>query len=137
MTLIEFFVSDMARSIRYYEALGLHVREHRGEWVQMARDDSLLVLHDDAHVAAGPHYFTEHIGQRPRGTGVEVVFEVLDVDAAYADAQAGGIQIVKPLQDRPWHARDFRIADPDGYFVRFTSPLLADHLDRPPEDSKQ
>jgi hypothetical protein len=44
---------------------------------------------------------------------------------------------VKPLQDRPWHARDFRIADPDGYFVRFTSPLLADHLDRPPEDSKQ
>lgn len=137
MTLIEFFVSDMERSIRYYEALGLHVREHRGEWVQMARDDSLLVLHDDAHVAAGPHYFTEHIGQRPRGTGVEVVFEVLDVDAAYADAKGGGIQIVKPLQDRPWHARDFRIADPDGYFVRFTSPLLADHLDRPPEDSKQ
>jgi lactoylglutathione lyase len=137
MTLIEFFVSDMKRSIGYYEALGLRVRENRGEWVQMARDDSLLVLHDDAHVAAGPHYFTEDIGHRPRGTGVEVVFEVLDVDAAYADAQAGGIQIVKPLQDRPWHARDFRIADPDGYFVRFTSPLLADHLDRPSEDSKK
>jgi len=128
MTLIEFFVSDLERSIRYYEDLGLHVRERRGEWVQMVRDDSLLVLHDDAHVAAGPHYFTEQIGRRPRGIGVEVVFEVLDIDAAYADAQAHGIQIVKPLQDRPWHARDFRIADPDGYFVRFTSPLLADHL---------
>jgi catechol 2,3-dioxygenase-like lactoylglutathione lyase family enzyme len=36
MTLIEFFVSDMERSIGYYEALGLRVRENRGEWVQMA-----------------------------------------------------------------------------------------------------
>jgi hypothetical protein len=30
---------------------------------------------------------------------------------------------VKPIQDREWGARDFRVADPDGYFVRLTSPL--------------
>lgn len=128
MTFIELFVSDVKRSIHYYEALGLSVRIDRGEWVQLVRDDSLLILHEDTRVAAGPHYFTEHIARRPRGVGVEVVFEVQDVDSAYLQAQAAGAQIVKPLQDRPWNARDFRVADPDGYFVRFTSPLLADHL---------
>jgi hypothetical protein len=30
---------------------------------------------------------------------------------------------VKPIQDRTWKARDFRLADPDGYFIRITSPL--------------
>jgi catechol 2,3-dioxygenase-like lactoylglutathione lyase family enzyme len=128
MTLVEFFVSDLDRSIAFYEALGLQVRERRGEWVQLVLDDSLLVLHDDSHVVAGPHYFTEQIGRKPRGTGIEVVFEVRDVDGAYAAAQATNATIARPLMDRPWHARDFRIADPDGYFVRFTTPLTADHL---------
>jgi uncharacterized glyoxalase superfamily protein PhnB len=48
---------------------------------------------------------------------------VADVDAAYAAAQAAGLRIVKPIQDRDWQARDFRLADPDGFFLRITSPL--------------
>jgi uncharacterized glyoxalase superfamily protein PhnB len=52
-----------------------------------------------------------------------VVVEVADVDAVYAAAKAAGLQIVKDIQNRPWKARDFRLADPDGYFIRITSPL--------------
>jgi uncharacterized glyoxalase superfamily protein PhnB len=48
---------------------------------------------------------------------------VADVDAVYATVQAAGLRIVKPIQDRDWKARDFRLADPDGFFVRITSPL--------------
>jgi lactoylglutathione lyase len=129
MTLIEIFVSDVERSIGFYEALGFRVRRRWGDWVQLVRDESLLTLQGDTHAVAGPHYFTEHLARRPRGVGVEVVIEVDDVDSLYSGVDTQGIEIVKPLQERPWKARDFRVADPDGYFIRFTSPLPAEHLD--------
>ena len=54
---------------------------------------------------------------------MEVSIQVDDVDAMYATVLAAGLNVVKPIQDRTWRARDFRVADPDGYFVRITSPL--------------
>ena len=129
MTTVELFVSDVERSIAFYEGLGLHVRRRWETWVQLVRGDSIIVLQGDAHAVEGPHYFTPNIGRKPRGTGVEIVFEVDDVDATYAAAEAHGVDIVKPIRDREWKARDFRIADPDGYFVRFTSVLKREHID--------
>jgi lactoylglutathione lyase len=120
---VEFFVSDVERSIAFYEALGFRVLKRWEDWLILERDGVKLTLQGDAHAVAGPHYFTPDIGRRPRGTGVEVAVQVDDVDALYAVAQAKGLNIVKPIQDRDWGARDFRVADPDGYFVRFTSPL--------------
>ena len=120
---VELFVSDVERSIGFYEALGFRVAKRWRDWLILERDGVKLTLQGDSHAVAGPHYFTPDIGRRPRGTGVEIVVQVDDVDALYADAQAGGLNVVKPIQDRDWGARDFRVADPDGYFVRFTSPL--------------
>ena len=54
-------------------------------------------------------------------------FSKSSVDAVYSDAQAHGANIVRPIMDREWKARDFRVADPDGYFVRFTTPLPSMH----------
>lgn len=120
---VELFVSDVERSIAFYEALGFGVLKRWRDWLIMERDGVKLTLQGDSHAVAGPHYFTPHIGRQPRGTGVEIVVQVDDVDALYADALAKGLNVVKPIQDRDWGARDFRVADPDGYFVRFTSPL--------------
>jgi lactoylglutathione lyase len=120
---VEFFVSDVERSIEFYAHLGFHVARRYEEWVLLRRGETKLGLQGDAHAVAGPHYFTPDIGRSPRGTGVEVSVQVDDVDAVYAQVLAAGLNVVKPIQDRPWRARDFRIADPDGYFVRITSPL--------------
>jgi lactoylglutathione lyase len=127
MTFVEIFVSDVDRTVAFYETLGLRVVRRWQDWVQLRLGDSLLTLQGDAHAVAGPHYFTPNIGRKPRGTGVEITFEVDDVDAVYALAQSGGVNIVKPIQDREWKARDFRVADPDGYFVRFTTRLHGEH----------
>lgn len=120
---VELFVSDVERSISFYEALGFQVAKRWRDWLILERDGVKLTLQGDSHAVAGPHYFTPNIGRHPRGTGVEIVVQVDDVDALYADAQASGLNVVKPIQNRDWGARDFRVADPDGYFVRFTSPL--------------
>jgi len=53
--------------------------------------------------------------------GVEIVLEVDDVEGWHARVGASGYPILESLQDRPWGLRDFRIADPDGYYLRITS----------------
>ena len=123
MTSVELFVSDVDRSVAFYEALGFTVRRRWEDWVSMERDGARLVLQGDRHAVAGGHYFTPEIGRFPRGTGVEIVVEVEDVDAVHDRAGQLDGAVVKAIQDRPWGARDFRVADPDGYFIRFTSPL--------------
>ena len=44
-----------------------------------------------------------------------------DVDALHRRVLASGYPVFEPLQERPWGLRDFRIVDPDGYFLRITS----------------
>ncbi len=120
---VEFFVRDVERSIAFYKALGFDVVRRIEDFANLRRGDIRLSLQGDAHAVAGPHYFTPHIRRSPRGTGVEVSIQVADVDAEYIRAKTAGLNIVKAIQDRPWSARDFRVADPDGYFLRITSPL--------------
>jgi lactoylglutathione lyase len=120
---VELFVRDVDRSIDFYAVLGFHVAKRFEDWILLRRGETRLGLQGDAHAVAGPHYFTPDIGRSPRGTGVEVSIQVDDVDAAYATVLAAGLNVVKPIQDRDWRARDFRVADPDGYFIRITSPL--------------
>jgi lactoylglutathione lyase len=120
---VEFFVRDVDRSIAFYRSLGFDIAKRYENWILMRRGDIKLTLQGDAHAVEGPHYFTPNIGTFPRGTGVEVSIQVTDVDAEYIRAKTAGLNIVKSIQDRPWQARDFRLADPDGYFLRITSPL--------------
>jgi catechol 2,3-dioxygenase-like lactoylglutathione lyase family enzyme len=126
VTRVELFVSDLVRSRAWYEALGFRPVRGFEDWQMLALGDNLLDLQGDAHAVEGPHYFTPEIGRWPRGTGVEVSIEVEDVDELFERAKGLGVDVVKPLQDRPWGARDFRVADPDGYFLRFTTPLRSE-----------
>jgi len=123
VTGVELHVADVEASIRFYEALGFRVARRWEDWVRLDRDGAELVLQGDAYVRGNEHYFTPFLDRSPRGVGVEVTVEVDDVDAVHAAAAAAGLRIVKPIHDRAWKARDFRLADPDGFFIRITSPL--------------
>lgn len=92
------------------------------DWAQLDRDGARLTLQGDAYARSHPHYFTGLL-DGPRGVGVEIAIEVSDIDALAE--LVGGLDgvMVKSMQQRTWGARDFRIADPDGYFIRFTTPL--------------
>jgi catechol 2,3-dioxygenase-like lactoylglutathione lyase family enzyme len=126
-TRVEFFVSDPGRSIAFYEQLGFRVLRSGWGYTQLDRDGARLGLQDDAYARDHPHYFSEHLDRFPRGVGVEVSVDVPDEDALralHATASEMGC-VVREIVNRPWGAVDFRIADPDGYFVRFTTPLSA------------
>jgi len=66
-------------------------------------------------------YFGREIATLRRGLGVEIVIEVDDVEGFHDRVAYSGHRIHEPLQDRPWGLRDFRISDPDGYYLRITS----------------
>jgi uncharacterized glyoxalase superfamily protein PhnB len=57
-----------------------------------------------------------------RGLGVEIVLEVDDVKSFFEKVKASGYKgVLSPLQQRAWGMTDFRVADPDGYYLRVTS----------------
>jgi lactoylglutathione lyase len=51
---------------------------------------------------------------------VEIVIEVENVDSALQAVLRAGVREVEPLRERPWGLPDFRIVDPDGYYLRIT-----------------
>jgi uncharacterized glyoxalase superfamily protein PhnB len=54
-------------------------------------------------------------------TGVEFVVEVADLQAARDRIIAAGGELEADLQTRPWGLDDFRLFDPDGHYLRFTT----------------
>jgi uncharacterized glyoxalase superfamily protein PhnB len=66
--------------------------------------------------------FTRHRLKGAKGTGVDIVLELDDLDALrtlYEGCQRRGM-FSEPLQLRPWGLYDFRLTDPDGYYLRIT-----------------
>lgn len=55
--------------------------------------------------------------EEPR-PGAVCCVRVDDVDALYAIYVERGVQIVEPLETKPWRMREFTIEDPNGHFFR-------------------
>lgn len=51
----------------------------------------------------------------------EIVIEVDDLHALYERIVGQGIDLTEDLRKRDWGLIDFRVTDPDGYYLRFTS----------------
>ena len=44
-----------------------------------------------------------------------------DIENYFAAVDGAGWPVLSPLTTRPWGLTDFRLADPDGYYLRLTS----------------
>lgn len=122
----ELFVSDLEASIRFYETvLGFVATGARNgnDYVPLSNGNATIGLQQFAALAPEHHF--RRIGNGvPMGVGVELVFEVDDVEAAYnraletAEGLGGSTELIN---DRPWGRRDFRVIDPDGYYLRVST----------------
>jgi catechol 2,3-dioxygenase-like lactoylglutathione lyase family enzyme len=126
----ELDVSDLDRSLTVYlEVLGFrcHVRRPEERFAYLIREGAHLMLEE----ARGPgrRFHTAPL-EYPFGRGVNLQIEVSNVDALYANVQKSDMTILIPLEER-WYRHDqmelgnrqFVMADPDGYLLRFFSNL--------------
>ena len=113
-------VKDLEASAGWYQtALGFqHVFTMPGlvhlRWAKYAD----LLLRASQQPAAGA-----------KGVGIALNYAVTDggLDALAERARKAGAIFIQEPGDRPWNARDFTVADPDGFALTFTmGPLKRD-----------
>lgn len=119
---MELFVEDMDRSIAFYhDVLGFGLLRRDEGYASVRRGDVTFGIGPIAKLPDVGGYFTRPRLAKGRGLGVEIVLEVEDIAAEYERVLATGHPVGEPLQDRPWGLTDFRLTDPDGYYLRVTS----------------
>ncbi|REK17728.1 MAG: glyoxalase/bleomycin resistance/extradiol dioxygenase family protein [Planctomycetota bacterium] len=119
---LELFVSDMQQSIDFYtNVLGFEQQKGQPNCVPV-RSGSVLIALGPAAGLPPKHHFNPEVQNCRRGLGVEIVLEVDNVQAFFDEVNATGYKrILSPLRQHPWGLTDFRVADPDGYYLRITS----------------
>jgi len=123
---VEICVSDFEQSITWFEqVLGFRVvAREANEYAELSRGETFIQLAgDDA-----PYWETERPRLLPpgqRGSGVEIVLLVENVDVVYRQAQQANADIVRSLADYPWHMRQFWVRHPDGYLIRPAQRILS------------
>ena len=103
---------DMARSVRFYRALGfgLHYGGEDEAFTSFSVGTSYLNV-----CACDPDRELSWWGR--------VIFHVSDVDAVYRRAIEHGLSPQFAPRDASWGERYFHITDPDGHELSFARPL--------------
>lgn len=105
---------DMARAVRFYEALGFE-RLYGGE-------ESTFTSYK---VGGGYLNLTAQPAERRWQWWGRVIFHVSDVDAFYRRALDAGFASEVPPRDAEWGERYFHLIDPDGHELSFARPSKA------------
>jgi lactoylglutathione lyase len=119
---VEFFVADLKRSRAFYiEALGMKVTNETAGYIELVLGQAQINLCLIGAIRHG-HFLSKMIDS-PVGSRTEFCFEVEDIEASYDKAVKAGAQILEPIRKMPWGRTDFRLADPDGAYLRITTTV--------------
>ncbi len=145
-------VSDMQASFEWFESIGWQIGFQWGEPVgfgsvcqsnDQSSDQNNDQSNDQSNDQGGCEIFLCLNGQGGRGKGsntstfgdgsdesadkgVWMSLWVDDVDAAFAQCSAAGIEITFPPTDMPWNVREMNIRHPDGHVFRVGHILSID-----------
>ncbi len=111
---VEILVSDLERSLPFYESLGFKRGTTHDRFVILTWEEHELFLEERSDLA------TSSAAGYPRAN-VRVM--VRDVNAAWERALAQGAPVAQSIGDRAYGLRDFTVVDPDGFGVRFATRL--------------
>lgn len=118
---LELFVNDLEKSAEFYtKVLGFERATSQPDYIPVRSGNVVLGL-GRARDLSGRHYFNPELQKSRRGLGTEIVLEVDDIKSLFEKVKASGHPILAGLRRQSWGATDFRIADPDGYYLRITS----------------
>lgn len=118
---------DPEASLAFYrDVLGFEVRNDVGagamRWITVgppAQPQTSVVLHPPAADPGITDDERRTIAElMAKGSYASIVLGTSDVDAAFAQVQAGGAEVVQEPMDQPYGTRDCAFRDPAGNMVR-------------------
>src|SRR5919201_1959232 len=118
----EIVVRDIRRSTEFYRRLGFELLRDGGDFVELTWEEHRLFL---AELSAFHGAHQVNLPTPPEFPVANVRVMVPNVDDYWSLVHEIGARIVVPIADRYYGLRDFTIADPDGFGVRFASMLDA------------
>lgn len=118
---MEFFVNNIEKSVFFYrDLLKLELSQQGENSASFISDESYLLL-TSFDVLEDSHYFKKHNFTR-MGGGVEFIIQTDQVEELYKSIkQKNPHSIESDLKQQTWGMTDFRVIDPDGYYIRVTS----------------
>jgi catechol 2,3-dioxygenase-like lactoylglutathione lyase family enzyme len=116
----EIVVKDIQRSTSFYRLLGFTLLRDGGDFVELTWEDHRLFLAQPSAFHEVDSAKLSPVLQFPRAN-VRVM--VPNVDDYWSRVNKMGAQIIVPIADRYYGLRDFIVADPDGFGLRFASKL--------------
>ena len=108
---VEVFVRDLERSLHFYQRLGFELYERHGRFAGLRWEGHRFFLDERPDLTS------------PVTPVANVRVMVPDVDACWRLCLGMGARVVAAIADRDYGLRDFTIADPDGFGVRFAMRL--------------
>lgn len=124
--MLELHVPDFEKIKDYYTKMGFKVvweRKPEGfkGYLVLKMDDNILCFWAGNESVYKHPYFSKFPHDTKRGYGVEIVILVNDIEKYYSKVKEFA-NVVEELVEQPWGLKDFRTADPFGYYLRFTTP---------------
>lgn len=119
----EVFPSDLDRCIKFYtEVLRFTLRRHEpaSNYAYMQRD-AIFIGAVETKSSDFPNEEGPQLQYRIWPTGVEIVFEVDNLDEERQWVMGKSWLLDEDIKMQPWGLRDFRLRDPDGYYIRITT----------------
>jgi lactoylglutathione lyase len=115
---IEIFPSDIQRCIDFYvDILQFKIRKHEGTYLFIQRGEIFI----GAVEAPSSETAAAKAAYRKPTKGLEIVFEVDNLEAERDRILEKGWILDADIQMQEWGLRDFRLFDPDGYYLRVTT----------------
>ena len=108
--IVEIVGPDLDRSLAFYLSLGFKLLRRTGGFAVVDWKGQRLFLAEDPHAPV-----------MARWTNLRIMID--DVEAVWKRTLALGITPVHPIGDRFYGLRDFKLADPSGFEIRFAQAL--------------
>jgi len=116
---VELFAENAKKSAQFYQDFfNFKIVRENGEYISLQNDNTKLAINAIRSLSKD-HYFRPEIKIQRKGLGVEIVFEVERIDEVYALFKDYPIE--STLKKQSWGKKDFRVKDPDGYYIRVTT----------------
>ena len=100
--------------MRFYGAIGFEIEAQVGRDAKLSWEGRVLVLRERSALPPPP---------TDPPSGVRVI--VHDVDTYWQMARTMGVRIIEPIGTGDDGLLVFTVADPDGFSVRFATPIAA------------